>query len=165
MDFFNKLGKKASETYQVTKEKATNLSEELKIKGKISELKDKIEDKYREIGKRVYNEMKYGKDVSRDTVISICEDISRKKDEISKFEIQLLAIKKVKKCAGCGTELELTDEFCSKCGKQQPKIEKVEIKKEEPQNTKEAEVIEINNVENNHIEENNNNYDSNNFYG
>ena len=32
MDFFDKLSKKASETYQVTKEKASNLSEELKIK-------------------------------------------------------------------------------------------------------------------------------------
>ena len=34
MDFFNKLGKTASKTYQATKEKATNLSEELKIKSK-----------------------------------------------------------------------------------------------------------------------------------
>lgn len=44
MDFFNKLGKKASETYQATKEKATTISEELKLRGKISDLKSKIED-------------------------------------------------------------------------------------------------------------------------
>ena len=44
MNFLSKLGKKASETYQVTKEKATNLSEELKLKGKINDLKDKIEE-------------------------------------------------------------------------------------------------------------------------
>ena len=37
MDFFSKLGKKASETYQATKEKAVNLSEELKLKSKISD--------------------------------------------------------------------------------------------------------------------------------
>ena len=146
MDFFNKLGKTASKTYQATKEKATNLSEELKIKSKISELKDKIEEKYTEIGKIVYNEMKDGNDVSREKVTSICEDISRKKDEISKFEAQLLAIKKVKKCVECGAELELTDDFCSKCGKKQPQNENVEIKKQEPQNTIEAEVIEINNI-------------------
>lgn len=41
MEFFNKLGKKASQTYQATKEKATNLSDELKLKGKISEKKKK----------------------------------------------------------------------------------------------------------------------------
>lgn len=146
MDFFNKLGKKASETYQVTKEKATNLSEELKIKGKISEIKDKIEEIYTEIGKTVYEEVKDGKDVSKGAVVSKCEEISRKKDEIAKLETQLLTIKKAKKCVGCGTELDLEDDFCSKCGKQQPKIENIEIKKEEPTDTKEAEVIEVNDV-------------------
>ena len=42
MEFLNKLGKKASETYQVTKEKAVNLSEELKLRGKISEYKEEM---------------------------------------------------------------------------------------------------------------------------
>ena len=37
MDFFNKLGKKASETYQVTKEKTVKFSEEMKLKGKIND--------------------------------------------------------------------------------------------------------------------------------
>ena len=63
MDFFNKLGKKASETYQATKEKATTISEELKLRGKISDLKSKIEDIYTEIGKIVYDEMKAQNDV------------------------------------------------------------------------------------------------------
>ena len=39
MDFFNKLGKKASETYQVTKEKTVKFSNEVKLKGKISDTK------------------------------------------------------------------------------------------------------------------------------
>ena len=64
MDFFSKLGKKASKTYQATKEKAVNLSEELKIKGKISEIKDKINDIYTEIGKTVYNEIKEAYSIS-----------------------------------------------------------------------------------------------------
>lgn len=152
MDFFNKLGKKASETYQVTKEKASNLSEELKIRGKISELKDKIAKNYSEIGELVYNEVKDGKDVLKDTVVEKCEDISRAKDEISKLETQILSIRKVKKCVECGFELNIDDEFCSKCGKPQPKIEKVEIK-EEPKDAKEAEVVEVNDVENNKNED------------
>jgi len=49
MDFLNKLGKKASETYQATKEKATTLSEELKLKGKISDLKEKIQKVYHSV--------------------------------------------------------------------------------------------------------------------
>lgn len=148
MDFLNKLGKKASETYQVTKEKASNLSEELKIRGKISELKDKVSKKYSEIGEIVYNEIKDGKDVSKEVVVENCEEISRAKDEISKLETQLLSIKKVKKCIDCNAEIDIDAEYCPKCGKAQPKIEKVEIK-EEPTNAKEAEVTEINNVENN----------------
>lgn len=146
MDFLNKLGKKASETYQVTKEKATNLSEEIKIRGKISEYKDKIEEKYTEIGKEVYNQIKEGKDVSKDSIVSKCDEITISQEEISKLKEQLLAIKKVKKCIECGAEIAIDSEFCSKCGKEQPKTEKVEIK-EEPKDVKEAEVIEVQNVE------------------
>lgn len=159
MDFFNKLGKKASETYQATKEKATTLSGELKIRGKISELKDKIENSYTEIGKFVYNELKDGRDASREEVMKKCEEISKMNDEVSKLETEILAIKKIKKCEGCGTELDINAEFCSKCGKEQPKVEKVEVKKEEPQDAKDAEVIEVKDVNN---ENNNNNNNDNN---
>ena len=69
------------------------------------------------------------------------------KDEISKLEVQL-ALKKVKKCINCGAELDIDAEFCSKCGNKQPVVEKVEVK-EEPSDTKEAEVVEVNNVEEN----------------
>ena len=65
-----------------------------------------------------------------------------------------------KKCANCGEELDINVEFCSKCGKEQPKIEKVEIKEEPQESVKEAEVVEVNNVEensnSNNEEENNN---------
>lgn len=146
MDFLNKLGKKASETYQATKEKASTISEELKLKSKINSLEEKIFEIYAEVGEIVYNEMKDGKDVSKEEIAIKCEDISRKKDEISKLQTELLTVKKIKKCVNCGVELEIESEFCSKCGTKQPVIEKVEIKKEEPTEVKEAELIEVNNV-------------------
>lgn len=146
MDFFNKLGKKATETYQVTKEKATNLSAEIKIRGKISDYKDKIEEKYSEIGKEVYNQIKEGKDVSKDSIVSKCDEITISQGEISKLKEQLLTLKKVKKCEGCGNEIPIDSDFCPKCGKSQPKVENVEVK-EEPEDVKDAEVIEINDVE------------------
>lgn len=158
MEFFNKLGKKASETYQATKEKASNISDELKLRGKISEQKEKIDAIYKEIGEKVYIEIKDGKDVSRDTIVEKCDEISKAKDEISKLESEVLAVKKMKKCANCGTELDIKAEFCSKCGKEQPKIEKVEIK-EEPTQVENAEVVEVNNIneENGENNEQNNN--------
>ncbi len=143
MDFFSKLGKKASKTYQVTKEKAVNLSEELKLKGKISDLKDKIEDVYKEIGKIVYDEVKDGKDVSKEEITAKCEIISKYKDEIEKLQSDILALKNVIKCTNCGVELDLGDPFCYKCGTKQPEVEKVEIKEETEDVVKNAEVVEI----------------------
>ena len=161
MDFFSKLGKKASKTYQATKEKAVNLSEELKIKGKISEIKDKINDIYAEIGKTVYNEIREGRDVSKEEITEKCDEISKLNDEIAKHEDEILTLKKVRKCVNCGAELDLDDVFCCKCGTKQPEIEKVEVKEEPTEEAKEAEVIEVNNVEENnneeHHEENSNN--------
>lgn len=145
MDFLNKLGKKANEAYKATKEKASDISEEIKLKSKVNSLEDNIYELYSEIGKIVYEEVKDGKDVAKDEVMSKCEEISRKKDEIEKLKTNILAVKKIKKCANCGEELEISAEFCSKCGREQPKIEKVEIK-EEPAQTKEAEVIEVSDV-------------------
>ena len=143
MDFFSKLGKKASKTYQVTKEKAVNLSEELKLKGKINDLKDKIEEAYKEIGKIVYNEVKDGKDVSKDEITAKCETISKYKEDIEKLQSDILALKNVVKCTNCGVELDLGDPFCYKCGTKQPEVEKVEIKEETEDVVKNAEVIEI----------------------
>lgn len=164
MDFFSKLGKKASKTYQVTKEKAVNLSEELKLKGKINDLKDKIEDIYIEIGKIVYNEIKDGKDVSKEEVTEKCEVISNYKEKIEKLQSDILALKNVVRCANCGVELDLGDPFCYKCGTKQPKVEKVEIKEETEDVVKNAAVVEIaettveiSNDEDNTTNENNNN--------
>ena len=148
MDFFSKLGKKASKTYQITKEKATTLSEELKLKGKISESKDKIEDLYKKIGEKVFEEMTAGKDVVKEEILDKIEEIAILKDNIEKLNIEILALKKLKKCDNCGLELELDAEFCSKCGKHQEKPEKVEIHEEPKNDAQEAEVVEVKDVEN-----------------
>lgn len=146
MDFFSKLGKKASKTYQVTKEKAANLSEELKLRGKINDLKDKVEEIYNDIGKIVYNEIKDGKEVSKEEVSVRCEQISKFKDEIEKIQTDILSLKKVRKCSNCGEELALEDSFCCKCGTKQPEIEKVEVKENISTEMKDAEIVEVANV-------------------
>lgn len=151
MDFFNKLGKKASETYQVTKEKTAKFSGEMKLKGKISDTKNKITDLYEEIGQHVYNQYKTNTEEGKEEITDKCEEISKQFDEISKLETEILALKEVKKCVECGAEIGQKDDFCSKCGKQQPKIEKVEVKvevQEQPQEAQDAEVTEIKDVPN-----------------
>ena len=152
MDFFNKLSKKTSEAFETAKEKTSKISGELKLKSKISEYKDKIEQQYQEIGKLVYEKMKVGEDASKEEVTPKCEEIERLKDEIEKAQVEILALKDIKKCSECGTELELKAEFCSKCGSKQPKIEKVEVTVEETpvaeiEVAENAEVTEVLNVE------------------
>lgn len=155
MNFFDKLGRKANETYKVAKEKTVNLTEELKIKGKINEINDKIESIYAEIGKFVYTELKDGRDASRDVVTEKCNEISTLNDELEKLRTDLLALKNIKKCVKCNAEMDLKSEFCSNCGEKQPKIEpKVEVKNEEPADAQDANVIEVNDVENNNNGEN-----------
>lgn len=149
MDFFNKLGKKASETYQVTKEKTVKFSEEMKLKSKINEAKNKITDLYEEIGQCVYNQFKTNLEEGKQEIENKCVEIAKQFDEISKLEAQILALKEEKKCVQCGEEINKNDVFCSRCGKEQPRTEKVEVKievQEEPQEVKEAEVTEIKDV-------------------
>ena len=54
MEFFDKLTKKASETYKGAAEKTSKLAKEAKLKLKINENKSKINDIYQEIGRKVY---------------------------------------------------------------------------------------------------------------
>lgn len=149
MDFFNKLGKKASETYQVTKEKTVKFSEEMKLKGKINEAKNKITNLYEEIGQCVYNQYKTNLEEGKEDITAKCEEISKQFDEIAKLEVEILSLKEVKKCIKCGAEINKKDDFCSKCGKEQPKTEDVEVKVETESEIQEAEVVEINNIEEN----------------
>lgn len=149
MDFFNKLGKKASETYQVTKEKTVKFSEEMKLKGKINDAKNQVTNLYEEIGQHVYNQYKTNTEEGKEEISKKCEEISRQFDEMAKLEAQILALKEVKKCTKCGAEIGKKDDFCSKCGKEQPKTEKVEVKVEtasEIQQVQDAEVTEIKDV-------------------
>ena len=148
MDFFNKLGKKASETYQVTKEKTVKFSNEVKLKGKISDTKANINKVYKEIGELVYEQFKDNTDKKEEIELK-CQVISNLNDEISKLEAEILALKETKKCIDCGEEIDSKADFCPKCGKQQPKVEeeKIEVEENVDEDVKEAEVTEIKDVE------------------
>ena len=54
MDFFEKLGKKATETFNSAGEKANKIAGDTKLKFKINDCKSKIKDAYQDIGKIVY---------------------------------------------------------------------------------------------------------------
>ena len=57
MEFFEKIGKKASETYKSAAEKTSKVASETKLKMKIGDCNSQIKDLYKEIGKKVYEKI------------------------------------------------------------------------------------------------------------
>lgn len=141
MNFFDKLGKKATETYNATKEKTTQISGELKLKGKINDCKSKIESEYKKLGKMIYDNRTNGETTSEDDIQTVCNSITTYMKEIEKAEDDILTLKNIKKCENCSAEIALDADFCSRCGAKQPKDLPVEVHNE-PVN--EQNVIEVN---------------------
>lgn len=155
MEFFDKLSKKASETYKVTKEKTNKISGELKLKGKISENKDKIEKCYTKLGKMIYENRTNGNTTSEDEIQSVCDEVTTFVKEIEKAESDILKLKDLKICEKCSAEIDVTATFCPKCGEEQKQeIEiNVEVKEKEPEDAKEVEIIEVDEKEEKNEEE------------
>ena len=85
MEFFDKLTKKATETYKGAAEKTSKIAKETKLKMKISENKSKIDELYKEIGKKVYQ-----KHVTNDNNC-IKEQIAEgKKQQLEQEEIEIM---------------------------------------------------------------------------
>lgn len=137
MDFFNKLGKKASEAYKVTADKTGKLAKEAKLRMKMGELKNEINDIYEDIGKAVYeNHVREEKqDISSD-LEEKCTKIDCLSDEIESYLKECLELKDKRQCPNCYTEIDKDIKFCPECGAKQ------EVPVEEP--AKEVEIVEEN---------------------
>ena len=141
MEFFDKLTKKASETYRGAAEKTGKLAKEAKLKIKINENKSKINDIYEEIGKKVYQKHTSNEEVCiKKDLEEECAKIDILSSEIDSYHKEILELSNVKACTNCGEHMAKEAKFCPKCGIEQPEI------KEEP--AKEVEVIDDNQEEN-----------------
>lgn len=132
MEFFDKLGKKASEAYKVTADKTGKIAKETKLKFKIGELKTQINSIYEEIGKKVYEKHIREEDICiKKDLEEQCTKIDVLSDEIDCLLKECLQLKDKKQCQKCYKEIEKDDKFCPNCGEKQT---------EEP--AKEVEVLE-----------------------
>ncbi len=136
MEFFDKLGKKASEAYRVTADKTGKIAKETKLKIKMGDLKSKINDIYEEIGKIVYEKhvKKEQIDIEKD-LIEQCTNIDVMSDEIESLLKECLELKDKKQCSKCFTEIEKDAKFCPYCGMKQDENKaefREEIKEEKP---------------------------------
>ena len=154
MEFFDKLGKKASEAYKMTADKTGKIAKETKMKLKIGELRTQINDIYEEIGKKVYEKH------VREENISIEKEIEEKwtqidviSDEIDSLLKQCLELRDKKQCPKCYTEIEKEVKFCPNCGEKQTEEPAVE---EDLKNSQEKNEAENENDENEKNEEQSN---------
>jgi len=120
MDFFDKLGKKASEAYKMTTDKTGKIAKETKMKLKMTELKSQINDIYEEIGKKVYEQHVREENISIEKDIEeSCTKIDVLSDEIDSLLKQCLDLKNKKQCPKCYCEIEKEVNFCPNCGEKQ----------------------------------------------
>lgn len=156
MDFFDKLGKKATEAYKVTADKTGKIAKETKLKFKMSELKSKIEDVYEEIGKKVYEKHVEKEEISiSNDLAEQCNKIDEMSKEIENLLQECLELKDKKQCQKCFAEIEKNMKFCPECGAKQEENEEakeVEIVGDIPE-TEDSENQETEKAENNESED------------
>ena len=132
MEFFDKLGKKASEAYKVTADKTGKLAKEAKIRMKINEMKGQIKDIYVEIGKKVYEKHVREEEIDiKKDLEDECTRIDVLTEEIEDRLKECLDLKDKKQCPKCFKEIDKNMKFCPECGA-----------KQEEEKAKEVEVIE-----------------------
>ena len=145
MEFFDKLTKKATETYKGAAEKTGKIAKETKLRLKINENKSKINAIYEEIGKKVYQQYAQEGEVSiNNDLKDECLKIEVLANEIEMYNREILELSNQKECVECKEKLPKDAKFCAKCGAKQPEEEQVEEREEELE-VLEAEIVESSN--------------------
>lgn len=148
MGFFDDLGRKASETYKNTAEKTNKLTREMRLKSLMNDDKSKIDDIYKEIGKKIYEKHLLGEsiDIESDLVNEIAK-IDAYAKEVEDMRMEILSLKNLRLCKNCASEIPLSAKFCPKCGALQEDSDNTKSGEASAENTDIAKSDE-NNVEN-----------------
>lgn len=145
MEFFDKLTKKATETYKGAAEKTGKLAKETKLRLKINENKSKINDLYEEIGKKIYIQHKEHEDIcAKNEIEDELAKIDILANEIEMYNREILELSNQKECIECKEKLSKDAKFCPKCGAKQPEETNAEERVEELE-VLEAEVVDSSN--------------------
>ena len=120
MDFFNKLTKKAKETYGAASKKTGEIAKEAKLKMRMNENKAEIKDLYQEIGKKVYEKHTLSGEIDINIDLEEeCTKIDILSAEIETCLNQIRELKDKKQCPKCFNEIDLESKFCNHCGAKQ----------------------------------------------
>lgn len=154
MEFFDKLGKKASEAYKITADKTGKIAKETKIKLKINDLKSQINQIYEDIGQRIYQKhIRENDENVEKEVEEMCVKVDVLSDEIESLLAQSLELKDKRQCKVCFTEIEKDAKFCKHCGAKQDDIKESENNHEETTEVQQTEQKEDGDKEGTSVEE------------
>ena len=120
MDFFDKLGKKVSDTYNTASEKTTKLPRETKLKMLISENRDIQKQLFEKLGQDFYKSFLDKRD--SEVAIQFIEQfkaLDKTEETIKNYENEILSLKGFRNCIKCGEPFNMDFEFCPKCGYKQ----------------------------------------------
>ena len=154
MEFFDMIGKKASEAYKITADKTGKLAKETKLKMRMGEIKAQTSEIYQEIGKKVYEKHVREEDISiKEELEEECTKLDVLSDEMDSLLNQCLELRDKKQCPNCYTKIDKDMNYCPSCGSKQEKedINDDDIKTEE---AKEVEIIDNADNEENNTNEN-----------
>lgn len=115
MAFLENLGKKVGEAAQAAAKKSNEIVETTKLNSNINSEEDKIQKLYVQLGKAVYEKFTQT-GAAEDYAQEACQEIVTHQENIKALREKIAEIKGIKSCINCGSEMERTQVFCSKCG-------------------------------------------------
>lgn len=120
MDFFDKIGEKATNVYKTTADKTGKLAKEARLKLKMSNLKSQIDDIYMEIGAKIYEKhlLKENVDIEKE-LEEQCTKIDILSNQIESILKECLELKDKKQCKNCSAQFDKNFKFCPECGADQ----------------------------------------------
>ena len=149
MEIFRKIGETACKTYQYTAQKTANFAKQCKLQSLIDEDKEKIQEEYVNIGKKIYSlyriwQLEQGKNMAetiekaakeetepeeiqdKACIVDIhkeckkeCTKIHALAADANELKAELLEMQHLKQCKNCHTHIEAESHYCSNCGQKQ----------------------------------------------
>ena len=115
MALFDQLKDRVKGATHTAVKASSEFIEVTKIKMAIKSEEDKAKAAMLEIGKAIYEQYKSGQAIDEELSIK-CDEIGEAEVKAEELKQKILEIKNLRKCAGCGAEIEADCVFCPKCG-------------------------------------------------
>ncbi len=109
-DIFEKVKKTISKAAKKAAKVSGDTIDYTKLKIKLSDIKDKLDECYAKIGRLVYD----GEE--SDEIENVCNEITALREEEQTLKEKMDAFKNKKVCEECGEKVDVEAEYCSSCG-------------------------------------------------